>query len=88
MAMVIKNNAAAQAALGELKKNNDKLSGDLKKVASGMKINGARDDASGYAISERMRVRYAASNRTMPTRRTRRASSRRPTVPSARPSIS
>lgn len=56
MAMVIKNNAAAQAALGELKKNNDKLSNDLKKVASGMKINGARDDASGYSISERMRV--------------------------------
>lgn len=56
MAMVIKNNAAAQAALGELKKNNDKLGKDLKKVASGMKINGAADDASGYSISERMRT--------------------------------
>ena len=56
MAMVIKNNAAAQAALGELKKNNDKIGKDLKKVASGMKINGAADDASGYSISERMRT--------------------------------
>ena len=50
MAMVIKNNAAAQAALGELKKNNDKLGKDLKKVASGMKINGAADDASAECI--------------------------------------
>ena len=62
MAMVIKNNAAAQAALGELKKNNDKLGKDLKKVASGMKINGAADDASGYSISERMRVQLRGLN--------------------------
>jgi flagellin len=56
MAMVIKNNMAAQLALGELNKNNNKLSNSLKKVSSGMKINGAGDDASGYSISERMRV--------------------------------
>lgn len=56
MAMVIKNNMAAQLALGELNKNNNKLSKSLKKVSSGMKINGAGDDASGYSISERMRV--------------------------------
>ncbi|WP_294152377.1 flagellinolysin [uncultured Selenomonas sp.] len=56
MAMVIKNNLVAQSALGELKKNNDKLGKDLKKVASGMRVNGAGDDASSYAISERMRV--------------------------------
>lgn len=62
MAMVIKNNAAAQAALGELKKNNDKLGKDLKKVANGMKINGAGDDASGYSISERMRVQLRGLN--------------------------
>ena len=56
MAMVIKNNMAAQMALGELNKNNNKLSKSLQKVASGMKINSAADDASGYAISERMQV--------------------------------
>lgn len=56
MAMVIKNNMAAQMALGELNKNNNKLSKSLRKVASGMKINSAEDDASGYAISERMQV--------------------------------
>ncbi|SHK70686.1 flagellin [Selenomonas ruminantium] len=56
MAMVIKNNIAAQMALGELNKNTDKLSKSLKKVGTGQKINSAEDDASGYAISERMRV--------------------------------
>ena len=56
MAMVIKNNMAAQMALGELNKNSNKLSKSLQKVASGMKINSAEDDASGYAISERMQV--------------------------------
>ena len=56
MAMVIKNNMTAQMALGELNKNNNKLSKSLKKVSSGQKINSAEDDASGYAISERMRV--------------------------------
>lgn len=60
MAMVVKNNVAAQMALGELRKNNDKLSKDLKQVASGMKINGAGDGASEYAISEKMRVRIRA----------------------------
>lgn len=56
MAMVIKNNMAAQMALGELNKNNNKLSKALEKAASGQKINNAADDASGYSISERMRV--------------------------------
>ncbi|BAL84184.1 putative flagellin [Selenomonas ruminantium subsp. lactilytica TAM6421] len=56
MAMVIKNNMSAQMALGALNKNSNKLSKQLQKVGSGMKINSAEDDASGYAISERMRV--------------------------------
>ncbi|SEA22618.1 flagellin [Selenomonas ruminantium] len=56
MAMVIKNNMSAQNALSLLNKNNAALSKSLKKVSSGMKINSAEDDASGYAISERMQV--------------------------------
>lgn len=56
MAMVVKNNIAAQLALGELNKNTNKLGKDLKKVSSGRKVNTAEDDASGYAISERMRA--------------------------------
>ena len=51
--MVVKNNQSATKSLNQLNVNNKNLE---KKVSSGMKINGAADDASGFAISERMRV--------------------------------
>jgi len=54
--MVVKNNMSAISTLNTLNKNSNALSKSLQKVSSGMKINGAADDASGYAISERMRV--------------------------------
>jgi len=57
MAMVVKNNMSAVRTLNVLNQNSTALSKSLTKVASGMKINGAQDDAAGYAISERMRVR-------------------------------
>jgi len=56
MAMVVKNNLSAINTLNTLNTNSNALSKSLAKVSSGMKINGAADDASGYAISERMRV--------------------------------
>lgn len=56
MAMIIKNNMPAKNTLNQLDKNDKALAKSLKKVASGMKINSAADDASGYAISEKMRV--------------------------------
>ncbi|MGN0958626.1 MAG: flagellin [Selenomonas bovis] len=56
MAMVVKNNMSAVSTLNTLNKNSSALASSLKKVSSGMKINSAADDASGYAISERMRV--------------------------------
>ena len=56
MAMVVKNNMSAINTLNILNKNTSALSKSLQKVSSGMKINSAADDASGYAISERMRV--------------------------------
>ena len=56
MAMVVTNNMTAINTLNTLNKNSSALSKSLQKVSSGMKINSAADDASGYAISERMRV--------------------------------
>ena len=56
MAMVVKNNMSALSTLNTLNKNTSALSKSLQKVSSGMKINSAADDASGYAISEKMRV--------------------------------
>ena len=55
--MQVMHNSAAQLTLGELRKNDTALGKQLKKVSSGMKVNGASDGAAEYAISEKMRVR-------------------------------
>lgn len=60
MAMVVKNNMPAVRTLNTLNNNSSALQKSLAKVSSGMKINSAQDDASGYAISERMRVQIRA----------------------------
>ena len=57
MAMVVKNNMSAVTTLNTLNKNSSTLGKSLAKVSSGLKIVSAQDDASGFAISERMRVR-------------------------------
>ena len=55
--MVISNSASAGFILGTLNKNLNKKSKASGQLALGEKIRNAGDDASGYAISERMRVR-------------------------------
>lgn len=60
MAMVVKNNMSAINTLNTLNKNQGALGKSLAKVSSGQKINSAQDDASGFAISERMRVMVRA----------------------------
>lgn len=55
MAMTVRNNVAAMYALNQLGRNDSDLTKQLKKVSSGMRINSAADDASGYAISVRLR---------------------------------
>ncbi len=57
MAMVVKNNMSAKNTLNQLNRNEKALSKDLKKVASGLRINDASDDASGLSIAEKMDVR-------------------------------
>ncbi len=60
MGMSIYNNLAAMSALHENNRNEKNLSKILKQAASGMKVNSAGDDASGYAISEKMRIKLRA----------------------------
>lgn len=60
MAMTVMNNPTAMMTLGELNKNISNQSKSSKRLASGMKINSAGDDASAYAISEHMRVQLRA----------------------------
>ena len=54
------NNAPALLTVAQWKKNDKTLAEQLKKVATGMKLVGADDGASEYAISEKMRVRIRA----------------------------
>ena len=54
--MVVKNNMSAVNTLNVLNRNANELTKSLRKVSSGMRINSAGDDASGYAIGERMAV--------------------------------
>lgn len=56
MAMVLANNMPAVNTLNILHKNVGRQEKDMAKLSTGTKINGAGDDTSGYAISERMRA--------------------------------
>ena len=58
--MQIKNNIDSLKVRNTLNKNTKNSQSKLAKLASGMKINSAGDDASGYSISERMRVQINA----------------------------
>ena len=60
MAPAVKNNLAATQILNQLNQNNSELSRRLARVSTDMKIVSAQDDASQYAISERMRVKIRA----------------------------
>ncbi|WP_418870739.1 flagellin [Selenomonas bovis] len=55
MAMTM-SGLAATGVLNRLNKNENARGKNLKTLASGLKIGGAEDDASGYAISKRMSV--------------------------------
>ena len=54
--MRIQHNIAALNAYRNLSTNNNAVSGNLEKLASGYRINRAGDDAAGLAISEKMRA--------------------------------
>lgn len=56
MAMTILNDSSRTKSLGQLNKNINAMGKVLAQSASGMKINGASDDASGFSISEKMRT--------------------------------
>lgn len=55
MSMIIKTNINSLNANRKLSINNSKVSKSLEKLATGYSINRASDDASGLAISEKMR---------------------------------
>ncbi len=56
MAMVVRSNIMAMNANRSLGINNSQVSKNLEKLSSGFRINRAGDDASGLAISEKMKA--------------------------------
>lgn len=58
--MRINHNVSAQMANVKLKKTDSRLSASLERLTSGYKINKASDDASGMAITNKMRAQIRA----------------------------
>jgi len=56
----IRTNVSALTSHRNLNKNNRAFQKDLEKLASGYKINRAGDDASGLAITEKMKAQITA----------------------------
>jgi len=68
--MVINHNMSSMYANRTLGVSNDKLMGNIEKLSSGQRINRAGDDASGLAVSEKMRTRSADLTRLTATSKT------------------
>jgi len=56
MGMVVRTNIMGINANRQLGMNNSQVSKSLEKLSSGYRINRAADDASGLAISEKMKA--------------------------------
>ncbi|MBP2676129.1 MAG: flagellin, partial [Deltaproteobacteria bacterium] len=55
MALVINTNIASLSAQRNLATNNAQLGTSVQRLSSGLRINSAKDDAAGLAISEKLR---------------------------------
>ena len=60
--MIINHNMSAINANRQLKVNTGNIGNSMQKLASGMRINKAGDDASGLAVSEKMRAQIRGLN--------------------------
>ena len=60
--MIINHNLSAMFAQRENKFNGIAVQGDIEKLSSGLRINRAGDDASGLAVSEKMRSQVRGLN--------------------------
>ncbi|MCF7913933.1 MAG: flagellin [Spirochaetaceae bacterium] len=60
--MIINHNMSAMFAQNQLKQTNGALNNNIEKLSSGLRINRAGDDASGLAVSEKMRAQIRGLN--------------------------
>jgi len=65
MAMVINTNVASLNAQRQLNRTQTTLNTSLERLSSGMRINSAKDDAAGLAISDRMTAQIRGLNQAV-----------------------
>lgn len=65
MALVINTNLASLTAQRNLTKNNEALKLSIERLSSGLRINSAKDDAAGLAISEKLRAHVRSINQAV-----------------------
>ena len=63
MALSIVNNPTAIGAQGGVNSVNSKLAKTIKSLSTGLRINTAADDASGLAVSEKLRAQISGLNK-------------------------
>ncbi len=63
MALSIVNNSTAIGAQGGVNSVNSKLAKTIKSLSTGLRINTAADDASGLAVSEKLRAQISGLNK-------------------------
>ena len=59
MTLTVNNNTPAMIALQNLNKTSAELAIVNNRISTGFKVNGPKDDASTYAIAQRMRAEIA-----------------------------
>ena len=65
MSLRINTNVTALTAHSNLVNNDDRLSGSIERLSSGLRINRAADDAAGLTISEKLRTQVRGINRAI-----------------------
>jgi flagellin len=63
--MVINHNISSIFANRQLKVSDNQIAGNIEKLSSGLRINKAGDDASGLAVSEKMRSQISGLQQSM-----------------------
>ena len=61
--MIINHNASAEFASRSLRFRTDRIHTNIERLSSGLRINHAADDASGLAVSEKLRTQVRGLNR-------------------------
>lgn len=63
--MIVNHNISSVFANRQLRLNDFNLNGNIEKLSSGLRINKAGDDASGLAVSEKMRAQISGLHQSM-----------------------